>query len=101
MVVMTVRFQRNFWKYRQRSIAYGSLLMEVGHFSQTIQLVATELDLGIFFAPIGDGPKTEEILGLASEVEGPIAVCGCGVKLAKGPDLGLDFQQFVPGKTVV
>ncbi len=101
MVVMTLRFLRNYWKYRQRSLAYGALLMEAGHFSQTLHLVATELGLGIFFAPIGDGPRVEEVLGLAPAEEGPVAICGCGVKVAEGPDLGLDFQPFVPRETVI
>ena len=99
MIVMTVRFLRNFWKYRQRSIAYGSVLMEAGHFAQTIQLIAAELGLGIYFAPICDGSRVEEILGLTPQEEGPVAVCGCGIKVTDGPDLGLDFEPFVPRET--
>lgn len=101
MLVITARFLRNFWKYRQRSLAYGSLLLEAGHFSQTLHLVAAELGLGIFFTPIGDGPRIEKLLGLAPEEEGPVAICGCGVKVTEGADLGLDFEPFVPRQTVV
>ncbi len=100
MVVLTARFLRNYWKYRQRSHAYGSLLLEAGHFSQTLHLVATELGLGLYFSSIVDGPRIEEVLGLRAQEEGPLAICGCGVKVTDGPDLGLDFRPFVPRETV-
>lgn len=96
LILMTARFGRCFWKYRQRSQAYGSLLMEIGHFSQTLYLVATELGLGIFFSAVIDGTLADEALGLQSEEEGALALCGCGILAQEGHDLGLDFEPFEP-----
>src|SRR5262249_31567088 len=48
MVIPTVRFRRNFWKYRNHAKAYRALVLDVGHLSQTLYLAATELGLAAF-----------------------------------------------------
>ena len=101
LVVMTARFLRYFWKYRQRSQAYGSVLMDAGHLSQTFYLVATELGLGAFYSSVVDGPRVEEVLGLRAQQESALGICACGVPPSEGPDLGLDFQPYVPRETVL
>ncbi len=98
LITITARFQRNFWKYRQRSLAYASLLLDAGHLSQTFYLVATDLDLGVFFSAVIDGPKIEDCLGLQAAEEGALALWGCGVKPQDRADLGLDFEPYVPRK---
>ncbi len=69
--------------------------------SQTLALVATELNLGTFFSAALDAPEVDEILGLDGYREGAVAVGGCGVKPSAGPDHGLPFRAFVPRKTVL
>ena len=46
--VLTARFRRNFWKYWVQKDQYGVLLLDAGHLSQTLYLVATELGLDPF-----------------------------------------------------
>src|SRR5262249_51913777 len=46
--VLTARFRRNFWKYWRQQDQYGVLLLDAGHLSQTLYLVATELGLDAF-----------------------------------------------------
>ena len=99
LVLMTVRFFRNHWKYRRRSRTYGVMLMDAGHLSQTFYLVAAELGLGAFYTAAVDGPRIEATLGLEPEEEGALAICGCGVRKTAGDDLGLAFQPFVPRQT--
>ena len=43
LFVMAARFDRSFWKYRDHDKAYGAILIDAGHLSQTLYLVAEEL----------------------------------------------------------
>ncbi len=100
LFVMTARFYRNYWKYRRNSKTYSIVLMDVAHISQTLYLVATELDLGAFFSAAINARRTDEILNLDGYSEGAIAICGCGVKPPAGTsDHSLPFRRFVPRKT--
>jgi putative peptide maturation dehydrogenase len=98
LIAITARFRRSFWKYRRRSLAFGAVLLDAGHLSQTFYLVATDLGLGVFFSAVIDGPKIEEVLGLQAPQEGALAFLGCGIKAETGPDLGLDFEAYLPQK---
>lgn len=100
--IMTARFFRNYWKYRQRSKAYSVVLLDAAHLSQTFYLIATDLGLGAFFSAAVDGPKIEETLGIDGCEEGGIAVCGCGVKAGSGVSrCELDFRPFKPRNTKI
>ncbi len=99
LVIMTTRFYRNQWKYRLNSRTYGVMLMDAGHLSQTFYLVAEELGLGAFYTAAINGPLIEEEIGVKAPEEGALGLCGCGVKLVGGSDLGLPFKPFVPRKT--
>ncbi len=101
LVLLTARFFRNHWKYRRRSRTYAVMLMDAGHLSQTFYLVAAELGLGAFYTGAVNGPMIERALGLEPEEEGALGICGCGLRHADGPDLGLAFKPFVPRKTVL
>jgi putative peptide maturation dehydrogenase len=80
LVVLAPRFGRNFWKYRNHSKAYRVTILDVGHLSQTLLLSATDLGLGSFVtAAINEG-DIEEAFGLTSYVDGPLAVCGFGIR---------------------
>lgn len=80
LVVVTARFGRTFWKYRNHAKAYRVLLLETGHVSQNIYLAATELGLGAFItAAINEG-DIEQAFGLDPLEQGPLAVCGFGIR---------------------
>ena len=99
VVVLTSRFIRSFWKYRQHDRAYAVLLMDAAHLSQTFYLVCAELGLGAFVTAAINSSDAEERLGLDGFSEGAVAVCGCG-KPARSP-LDLEFLPYVPGETTL
>jgi putative peptide maturation dehydrogenase len=78
LFLLTARFARNHWKYRNHQKAYAVMLMDVGHLSQTLYLVSTELGLGAFVTAAINSVLIDERLGLDGCKEGALAVVGCG-----------------------
>lgn len=78
LVVLAVRFPRNFWKYRNHAKAYRVTTLDVGHLSQTLYLSATDLGLGAFVTAAINEIEIERAFGLDPLVESAIAVCGFG-----------------------
>ena len=94
--VLVARFRRTFWKYRKHLRAYGVLLLDAGHLSQTLYLVCAELGLGAFVTAAINGGNIGERLGLGEFTEGALAVCGCG-RPARGPSpLEPEFVPYQP-----
>lgn len=83
LVVLAPRFARNFWKYRNHSKAYRVCILDVGHLSQTLFLSATEQGLGAFITAAINEVDIEQAFGLTGYVEGPLAVCGFGIRADK------------------
>jgi putative peptide maturation dehydrogenase len=80
LCVLAPRFVRNYWKYRNHPKAYRVCILDVGHLSQTLLLSATELGLGSYVtAAINEG-DLERAFGLAHWRDGPLAVCGIGLR---------------------
>jgi SagB-type dehydrogenase family enzyme len=90
---LAARFDRAFWKYRNHPKAFGALLMDAAHLSQTLYLVATELGLGAFVTAAINNVDIEERLGLDGYEEGVLAVCGCGRPAAEPSPFD---PEFVP-----
>lgn len=78
MAVLTPRYARSFWKYRQHAKAYRALVLDSGHLSQTLYLSATELGLGAFVTSAINEVDIEQAFGLDGLAEGPLAICGFG-----------------------
>jgi putative peptide maturation dehydrogenase len=96
LVVLAARFRRSFWKYRKHQRAYGVLLLEAGHLSQTLYLVCAELGLAAFVTAAINGANIDERLEFEPFLEGSLAVCGFG-RRARGPSpLEPDFMPYVP-----
>jgi putative peptide maturation dehydrogenase len=98
-IVLTGRFERSFWKYREHPTAYASVLMDAAALAQTLYLVCAELDLGAFFTNLLNAKNVEEALGLDGCREGAVAVAGFGVPAAQSSPLDPEFVPYVPGKT--
>lgn len=96
LFLMTARFFRNFWKYRRHEKAYGVLLMDAAHLSQTLYLVCAELGLSAFFTAAVNGQNIEERLGLDGFQEGALAICGCGHAAGKESPMEPRFRPFEP-----
>lgn len=90
LVVPASRFARNFWKYRNHAKAYRALILDVGHLSQTLYLAATELGLGAFITAAINEVDIEEAFGLDPLEEGPLAVCGFGLRAAERAEIEFD-----------
>ena len=80
LVVLAPRFARNFWKYRNHAKAYRVCILDAGHLSQTLLLSATEQGLGAFVTAAINEVDIERAFGLTGYVEGPLAVCGFGLR---------------------
>jgi putative peptide maturation dehydrogenase len=80
MIAMTSRFGRNFWKYRNHAKAYRATILDIGHLSQTLYLAATELGLGAFITAGINEVDIEQAFGLDPMAEGPLAMCGFGIR---------------------
>jgi putative peptide maturation dehydrogenase len=80
LCVLAPRFHRNFWKYRNHPKAYRVCILDVGHLSQTLLLGATELGLGSYVTAAINEADLERALGLTHWVDGPLAVCGIGIR---------------------
>jgi len=92
--IMTSRWTRHMWKYRDVSRAYTVMYMDAAHLSQSFYLVAGELGLGNCVTGALDAPTIESALGLDGINQGPLALIGCGY-----PDDRIVFEAepFTPG----
>lgn len=79
-IALVSRFERNFWKYRNHAKAYRAVTLDAGHLSQMLYLAATELNLGAFITAAINEVEIEQAFGLEPMAEGPLAVCGFGVR---------------------
>ena len=79
-IALVSRFERNFWKYRNHAKAWRAVILDAGHLSQAMYLAATELNLGAFITAAINEVEIEQAFGLEPMSEGPLAVCGFGVR---------------------
>lgn len=96
VVILAARFGRTFWKYRKHLRAYSVVLLDAGHLSQTLYLVAGQLGLGAFVTAAINGANIDERLGLEPFEQGALAVCGCGRTTPEPSPLDPTFVPYVP-----
>lgn len=80
LCVLAPRFERNFWKYRHHPKAYRVCILDVGHLSQTLLLSATEAGLGSYVTAAINEADIGRAFGLIHWIDGPLAICGIGVR---------------------
>lgn len=90
LVALVSRFQRNFWKYRDHAKAYRAVILDAGHLSQTLYLAATELNLGAFITAAINEADIEQAFDLDAMAEGPLCVCGFGIRAAEKKTVEFD-----------
>ncbi len=90
LVVLSPRYARNFWKYRQHAKAYRAVVLEAGHLSQTLYLSATEMGLAAYVTCAINEAVLEQAFGLDPMAEGVLAVCGFGWRAAEMVTMELD-----------
>lgn len=90
LIALCARFHRNLWKYRNHAKAYRAVILDVGHLSQTLYPAATELKLGAFITAAINEADIEQAFGLDAMAEGPLAVCGFGVRAAEKTTVEFD-----------
>jgi len=78
LIVLAARFARTYWKYKQHPRAYGVVLMDAAHLSQTFALVCAGLGLGAFVTAVVNASDIDDALGLDGFADGGIALLGCG-----------------------
>ena len=95
LCVLAPRFARNFWKYRNHPKAYRVCILDAGHLSQTLLLSATEQGLGSFVTAAINEVDIERAFGLTGIVDGPLAVCGFGMRAEAMQTYELDPNRKV------
>ncbi|MEO5962443.1 MAG: putative peptide maturation dehydrogenase [Thermomonas sp.] len=93
LCVLAPRFERNFWKYRNHPKAYRVCILDIGHLSQTLLLSATEQGLGSFVTAAINEADLERAFGLTHWLDGPLAVCGIGLRGSEMTTYELDPQR--------
>lgn len=76
-VFLTSRFDKMWWKY-EHSRAYRVSILDIGHLSQTFQLVATASGLKTWLTAALTDSKIEKLLGLSNLSEQPMLFVGAG-----------------------
>ena len=94
-IALVSRFERNFWKYRSHAKAYRAVILDAGHLSQMLYLAATGTELGAFITAAINEVEIEQAFGLEPMAEGPLCVCGFGVRAAAKTTV-----EFDPGHKV-
>lgn len=90
LVILSARFARSQWKYRNHPKLYRAILLEAGHLSQNLYLAATERGLGAFITAAINECVIEQALGVDPMVEGVLAICGFGQRAASKNTVELD-----------
>ena len=99
VILLAARFDRAFWKYRDHAKALAALLMDAGHLSQTLYLVAAELGLGAFVTAAVNNADADRQLGIDGVGEGVLAACGIGRPADEQSPFDPVFEAFVPRAT--
>jgi putative peptide maturation dehydrogenase len=99
LIVLAARFRRAFWKYVRHPKGYATMLLDAGHLSQTLYLVATELGLGAWVTAAVNNADMDEALGLDGVGEGALIACGVGVPSGRPSPFDPGFGAFVPRTT--
>jgi putative peptide maturation dehydrogenase len=97
VVVLSPRFDRTFWKYRQHAKGYRVVALEAGHLSQTLYLSATEAGLGAFITGAINEKQLEQAFGLDHVSQGALAICGFGWRSTEMINAELDPNEVVWG----
>ena len=71
------------------------MLLDAGHLSQTLYLVAADRGLGAFVTDVINNAEIDERLGLDGIDEGVVAACGLGVPGGLSP-FDPEFRPFSP-----
>jgi len=74
---ITARFDKMWWKYKH-SRAYRVSLLDVGHLSQTFQLVCTAAGLSTWITAALTEEKIETLLNIETYEEQPVFFVGAG-----------------------
>jgi putative peptide maturation dehydrogenase len=95
VVLLSPRFDRTFWKYRQHAKGYRVVALEAGHLSQTLYLSATDLGLGAFITGAINEKELERAFGLDHVSQGALAICGFGWRGAEMTTAELDPNELI------
>lgn len=95
-LILTARFERTFWKYRGNQRALTAVLVEVGHFSQSLYLVSAERGLGAYVTTAVNAAAADERLGFEGVAEGTVALAGFGMRRPERSPLEPEFRPYTP-----
>lgn len=95
-VVLVARFERNFWKYRNRMNTFLVIMKDAGHLSQNFYLVSQYFGLGSYYTGSISADAILRKLDLDKIAHGPIGICGCGPIPPEGDPTLLPLVPYRP-----
>lgn len=99
LFIMTTRYFRNFWKYRQHTLAYKVTQLDAAHLSQMFYLNCAKLNLRCFVTGALNTQQIETELGIDGFQEGATLIVGCGYE-DDNSEANLLEPEFKPYKIV-
>jgi hypothetical protein len=99
LFVLTARFDRAFWKYRNHERAFAVVVMDAAHLSQTFYLVCAERGLGAFVTGAINSANADDRLAVNGFTEGSLLLLGCGPRSEQPSFLQPEFLPYVPRET--
>jgi SagB-type dehydrogenase family enzyme len=97
-VFLTFKFNVGAWKY-PHSRGYRAALLDVGHLSQTFQLVSTALGLNTWITGAFEDTKINTVLNIDGENESTLFYLSAG--MSDGQSIPLEFSQIAQELAVV
>jgi putative peptide maturation dehydrogenase len=101
LFILTARFERAFWKYRNHERAFAVVLMDAAHLSQTFYLVCAERGLGAFVTAAINSANVDDRLSVDGFTEGSLLLLGCGPRSEQPSFLQPEFLPYVPRETAI
>ncbi|KQV18268.1 hypothetical protein ASC97_29875 [Rhizobium sp. Root1203] len=77
-LILATRFDRLFWKYSDHAKAYAASWADIGHISQTLYLLTTDMGIGMTFTAAISDANANVALGLDGVSQGSMAAIACG-----------------------
>lgn len=94
-IALVARLGRTFGKYRLHPKAHRAIVLDAGHLSQTLYLVATAIGLGAFVTAAINERDIEEAFGLDPLRDGVVALTGLGPRAA-----AMQHPEFDPLRAI-
>lgn len=99
LIIHVARFERSFAKYSRHKKAYGAVLMDSAHLSQSLYLTATHVGAGAFYTAAINDADIGKRLRLRPYREAAVAINGIGLPGDLSEELHFTPDRYTPIST--